>query len=379
MPKLYAIHGSTDRGAIYDGCVRLNAALARLGYATEMAPYLKPREGLVPFFRTLFAFVRQHKHENAVFLFHYPGWQQVAQYCLIPQLVFLTLRWGCKGRVILNIHDISKFNPGIRSVFIPLLLGCHGAVFTTERERDSAWRMTRWLGVDIRRKSTVIGVGCNIEPAATIPDSRQRKGVVCFGHIRTEKGIEAFLDVAERLHQQQNATPFYLIGNLENWDLGRYRYATSVMARIYRLPADMERTLSRCTNSADYKTLLSTLGDADKRLPNVTLALDEDIATITRLISHCRYALMLFPDGASMRRGSLQYVLANRCVTLTSWSDQTDDAIRRVTLEAGSMDNILRVITSDDDYSQLLAGIDGYMKAISWDNIAAAYRDFFTR
>jgi hypothetical protein len=345
------IQGQRPKSAIHDHCRVLCAHLQSLGIAAGVAP---PE-----------SVSRLRSSPAAVFHLHYPGWPLSLQLLALPHRLGLRLR---REALVVTIHDLTKFAWPLRLGFVPLLLCARRLIFSTAAELQAAKHLMRWLGCDIARKSHLIPIGSSIPKSSTAQGARA--GVAYFGHIRSGKGIETVLDAAHIMHSGGRSDPFFIIGNIETCDALRFRYAASLAARVWNLTEAQRRGLHACTNSQEFAHLLQALPGSHKRLPNVTWLIDADEHACADTLARCRFALMPFADGASLRRSSLQAALINGCITLTTWGPQTDDMIKAVTLRIASAADAVDIITHRDDFSALEHAMTIHEARIDWRTIA---------
>jgi hypothetical protein len=179
------------------------------------------------------------------------------------------------------------------------------------------------------------------------------------------------------MHHAGRSDPFTLIGNIETCDYLRFRYATSLLARVYHLSPELRIQLQQCRSSEEFAVIVGTLSLGEKILPNVTWLMNADESTCADTIASHRFALMPFTDGASMRRSSLQAVLLNRCITLTTWGKQTDDILKAITLQVTTPEDALQIFLREDDFKPLADAMKTHEARIDWNRIAAQHKHVF--
>lgn len=259
-PTICMIQGQQPQSAIYDYCQQLSKALEQQNLTCVFAPQ-PPNRSVLPYAKSMLGFLSEQKKQNTIFHLHYPGWPLRLQLLCFPQLLMLFL---LKKPVITTIHDLTKFSPVIRLLYIPLLLLSRQLIFATPMEQEAAQRVVAWLGCNLGAKSHIIPIGSSITQSSNIPADANRTGVVYFGHIRSGKGIEFFLDTAEKMHHAGRSDSFTIIGNIETCDYFRFRYATSLLARVYRLNSELLSHLQQCQSSDEFAKIVATLNPADK-------------------------------------------------------------------------------------------------------------------
>lgn len=366
-PTIGMIQGQHPTSAIFDYCQQLSRALGEQKVETEMAPLCPRRGGLWSYFTQMRDFIRTRSTTNSIFHIHYPGWPLRLQLMFFPQIIAFALS---KNHLVTTIHDLTKFPSFIHVLFIPFFLWSRQLIFANEMELAAAQRLMDKFGYDIRSKSHLIPIGSSITRCDAPPASETRKGVVYFGHIRSGKGLEFFLDTAEKMRRLGRSDPFTIIGNIETCDYFRFRYATALASRVYRLTPAMKKSLRKCKTSAAFANVLASLDPSLKTMPNVSWVVNKDEKTCASAIASHRFALMPFKDGASMRRSSLQAVLLNGCITLTTWGRQTDDILKAITLNVTSPDDALALLKDQHHFHPLTEAMQSHEARIDWKAIA---------
>jgi glycosyltransferase involved in cell wall biosynthesis len=240
--------------------------------------------------------------------------------------------------LVVTLHEFSTARILRKAADLGVCARARHVVLTTDTEHRAVCRAYPPLG----RRSSVIPIGSNIPGREWQP--REAFGVVYFGQIRPEKGIEEFLDLAEAAAGV--AATFQIVGS----PLPRFQdYFESVRTRA------------------------ASLG--------VTLLLGASEQDVSAALATASLCYLPFPDGATMRRGSLMAALECGVPVLTTVSDQTPPALRACitpaadTLEASG---ILRRAVNDRDFHRSLqrnharSGLDN-----RWDSIASQYVDLF--
>ena len=204
---------------------------------------------------------------------------------LLPHLLGVA---GAAPHAVVTLHEHSALPRVQRAANRLFPAVVDRIVFTTAYE-------ARAFGA--KPGTPVITIGSNVP---VHPGTPARDGTVLyFGQIRPGKGLEAFLALARLAAETGESWRFTVIGSTP-W---RWRdYAAGIRAQ---------------SASVDW---------ADD-LPFAAVA--EAMATATA-------AYLPFPDGASLRRGSLIAALANGLPVIAPAGPGTTAALRAVLLEAGS-------------------------------------------
>jgi glycosyltransferase involved in cell wall biosynthesis len=216
----------------------------------------------------------------------------------------------------------------------------HLIIFTTRFERDFAASECPWIA----GKTAIIPIGSNIPVAQ---GEYQRSVDVCyFGNIAPGKGIESFLSVCSRLPK---GTTISLIGG------------TSPSLQEY-----WEDIVARCR----------TLG--------VSIRLNEKPQVIASLLSSARIALLPFPDGISMRRGSALAAMANGALVVTTAPARDAYLFTSISHCCASEEEMvfsIQAILSDapDNYNRMQSAAREYAEQFAWPRIARLLLDSITK
>ncbi|SEH32663.1 glycosyltransferase [Magnetospirillum fulvum] len=209
-----------------------------------------------------------------------------------------------RRRVFLTLHEFEQFN-ALRKIYILLFkLFTNSVVFTNEHERKVFHRFFPWRGGD----GHIIPIGNNIDVAA-FGGVVRRQRLIYFGQIIDGKGLEAFIDVVERLRGRGNSVPCAIIGTVPD--------AESAIARVVRSAAE----------AFDITLFEGLPADA-----------------VSRELQASSVAFLPFPDGISDRRGSALACLKHGLAVVTCHSHLTPDWLRRTTYGVTDPDGALACI-----------------------------------
>ena len=210
---------------------------------------------------------------------------------LVPHLLVafgrLTGRWS----TILALHEFTSLTRKSRTALALASRFARGIVFTTQAEREAALAHALFAA---RAPTRVVPILSNI-PFTPAPRPFEQRSIelAYFGHIRPNKGLEAFL-----------AT----IGRLRSQDGGRTR-----VAMVGMVPAGYE-----------------SFGDsiaAGCRAVGCELILDRDESTVAALLNDIRILYLPFPDGVSARRGSVLAGFGNGALVAAPLGPATPPAL----------------------------------------------------
>jgi glycosyltransferase involved in cell wall biosynthesis len=244
--------------------------------------------------------------------------------------------------VVVTLHEYALFRWYRRLWFSPFAHRCAARIFTMDNEQN----------LFQRRFPARRGLDLTIEIASNIPASaptRRQSGRVCyFGLIWPGKGVEDFLDLCLAARANAADLTFELIGAVPEH---HQRYADEILRRA-----------SACG-------------------VHISLGLpDEGVAD---RLANASFAYLPFPDGASVKRGTLAAAVVNGLIVVTRHSSITPEWIRWTTLEADTADDaldvILRLQNSSHFRSEMKTRVGQAATRFHWDTIARRHLDLYQR
>jgi len=264
---------------VRDYAIRLAQALCDAGVdAQVMAPASWGFRNTVAFARTLRA------QRLDVLHLQYPSIGH--RHSLMPHGLGLT---GAARRVVVTLHEHSALGRMQRVANNLFRVTANRVVFTTNYE-------ARAFGA--APQSPVIPIGSNVPTHQG--DAERNDTVLYFGQIRPGKGIEGFIDLAILSAGVGEPTRFVVLGSTPP----RWRgYARALSAQA---PA------------------------------NVTWIEDAPASVVAHAMATAEAAFLPFPDGASLRRGSLLAALTNGLPVIAPFGAATTEDLRAVLLPADS-------------------------------------------
>lgn len=253
-------------------------------------------------------------------------------FSFLPLLLMLFLP---KQKLVLTLHELSSRTFKARIYTYALILMAKQIILTTNDEH----KFLKKNSIFKKKRVTVINIGSNIPTSANANRkfNEREYSVGYFGHIRPHKGIEDFLLCINLLRDRGMAVKSYLMGQI--------------------VPK--------------YESYASTqLAEADQL--NVISILNSSAMITAEKLTHCKILFLPFPDGISIRRGSMMAAALNGCeiVSYFSNSSTTNAFFSRYshlvsnTTEAAFM--IERLINGQ---TNLLAD-SHFGNLFSWDRIA---------
>jgi glycosyltransferase involved in cell wall biosynthesis len=245
---------------------------------------------------------------------------------LIPFLCLLLARKN-GARTLLTLHEYSEAHLLRRIALQVFSRFTHHLIFTSHFERERFLKLNNKLNPP----HSIIHIGSNILPL-TPPLMEKEERILLFGLIRPGKGIESFIQLARLAHQQNLDYEFTLIGQIPD---GEREYA----GHIRHLMADLPRL-----------SFFENLSASDA----------------SRYLSTSKYAYLIYPDGASFRRGSLLACLFHNITVFTNKGRQTPSEMSRVCYQINSPHEALKYLAlkREKKIDQL------FLEQFTWDHIA---------
>jgi len=237
------------------------------------------------------------------------------------------------AKKVVTLHEFSRASMKGKAAMYLFFLVADWIIFTTEYERTRACRIAPW----IRAKSSTVHIASNIPMRDT---SIRDTDIVYFGHICRSKGLEEFASIID--HLGRDNLKIQVIGQIMP---GEEAYVAGMLERFESLGAE--------------------------------IILGRSASEVSCLLSQARIAVLPFPDGMSLRRGSALAAMGNGALLLTTFSS-TDAAVLegKCLMARNTVD--LRVLLNrvlDDYYSYDSIRIAGreLARSFSWDRVLAAY------
>lgn len=221
------------------------------------------------------------------------------RYSLLPHVLGLTKE---SRPLVVTLHEFSRLPAVQRHSLHAFRVTADHLVFTTDAERGDFERFSTRGAV----RST-IPIGANIPSAGEVYD--RDLTVIYFGQIRPKRGLEAFLELAKASHEARRPYRFCIIGSAVD----------------------------------KHDGYLERLRVAHADLPLEWL---QDLApeTVARQMSKAFAAYLPFPDGASLRRGSLLAALANGLLVLSTVGSATPFDVTEICLMTEEPRNALSTL-----------------------------------
>jgi|GEM_PF-501974 len=266
-----------------------------------------------------------------VVLMHYPT--DAFRFGFAPHLFALLSR---RAPLVVTLHEFSAGHPLRKLSVAAITLRAKAVVVTTESEKTALLAWFPWL----RRRIYIVPIASNI------PEREWRKPdrftVSFFGQIRPLKGVEFFLDCARLAAEAGLPWRFRLFGSVVKQNRGYF---------------------------AEIAPVVEAAG--------IELSLDASGEEVADGLAHSSAALLEYPDGATLRRGSLLAAAGCGTPIATRHSPETPAFVAENTLSIDSPAQALaalRRLADDDAMLQDLHDRAIRIKAsTSWDATQSAY------
>jgi glycosyltransferase involved in cell wall biosynthesis len=239
---------------------------------------------------------------------------------------------------VVTMHEFSRKSRHGQALCRAMFAAADLVVFTSEEERRAGERVfPRHAG-----KFAVIPIASNV-PEHPVEVERTTD-LVYFGLIRAGKGIEEFLDAAERLAGPGRT--IRLIGRVPD-----------------PLPAECAALLERA------------------RGLDIGVRLDADLDAVAGELAAARVALLPFPDGMSERRGSALAAMLNGAAVVTTAPDHGRDLFDPLCLMAERANELPslaeRALAGRDE--AMIGRARDHARERSWGAIAGAHVAHYAR
>lgn len=259
---------------------------------------------------------------------------------LAPQ--WFALRHLCP--VVLSLHEFVHAH-WTRQWSLHGFRRADAVIFTAQEERHAAERFLR-----LPNSVSVIPIGSNI-PVCRTDLAREEDTIVFFGLIRPGKGVEEFLRMAAEL----NTNP------------GKRAWKFKVVGAV---PEGREDYCQACRAEA---------------LDRVEWILNAPAEEVSRHLRSARFAYLHYPDGASVRRGSLLAALEHGLTVLSNPTGPDSPEIGRLVVPCvgpqeaarwlashgmGTAGSVIRPETDD--------AVQAFLAARAWPEIARKHLAVYT-
>ena len=252
-------------------------------------------------------------------------------YSIVPQLLCLLMR---RIKKVVTLHEFTRVSTKAKMAIYLFFLFADWMVFTTDQERNAACRVASW----IRNRSCVVPIASNIPVS-----SNHIAGidVVYFGHIRPVKGLEEFTSMVQAIMEQRRIT-VRVIGQTVR---GYEEYASVILERLKFL--GVEVILNRPANE------------------------------VSTLLAHAKIALLPFPDGMSLRRGTALAAMGNGALLVTRVPVNGSDEFTDICLMAHDppelCDLTMKALDDYEAYNTIRVSGQNFAQSFTQESIASSY------
>lgn len=258
-------------------------------------------------------------------------------YSILPQLLCCCLR---KTTTVVTLHEFSRKSLKGKVAISLFFLAADWIIFTADLERDYVCRIAPW----VRRRSCVIPISSNIPIRS--PQAREAD-IVYFGLIRPEKGLEEFVNIIQKLSSRPELVT-RVIGQLVP---GYEQYASAILDRLRNVGAE--------------------------------IILGKTVDEVSQLLCRARVALLPFPDGMSLRRGSALAAMGNGALLITTPATSEAEVMKGICVMSATEDGlaaaVLRAVDGDPSLEAIrLAGQD-FARNTSWSTVTSSYAKVMNR
>jgi glycosyltransferase involved in cell wall biosynthesis len=245
------------------------------------------------------------------------------------------------------------FGPSLVPHFLGMVSAARGFVVTLQRAANKLFAATAdslIFTTDYEARAYAAGPGCKIIPIGSNvpvhPQERQRDTTVLyFGQIRPNKGIEDFIELATLSASAGEPFRFAVIGTAPP---KRVDYCAALRARA---PSDL-----------DWMA-------------------DVPLEQVARAMAGAFAAVLPFPDGAGLRRGSLLAALLNGLPVVTKFGPSTTDELRSVLFQAptveAALDQLRALRAAPELARQRAAAGRALVQRFDWTTIAHRHDDVY--
>lgn len=309
-------------------------------YATQLTRHLKEqgvevRQVILERIRDLPRTVRAIG-ANATAHVQYPmlAWRRSAT----PLLLLLWLKWRGHRQTVLTLHEFSRSHWARRMVCVLLMRLSPAVVNTTSIEAES---MQRWLPGKVR--SETIPIASNITLASIAPINQVRSGIIFFGLLAPNKGLEHFLSITQPWTQTNAVVSVigHLVPSHEAWMEGIVRQFPGV-------------------------SFFHSLADHE----------------VSRRLRQGLVALLPYPDGISERRGSALAALEHGLQVVTTGGRGTTPELAQICHIMNDEAHARQLIQALLNSSQIHvngAQVSKYLSERTWPAVARHHRELYAQ
>lgn len=262
---------------------------------------------------------------NSSLIMQYPA---LAYRSSILPILYALLSKLRRIKLISVIHENSEVSMSRRTLNRAITLLSNRVIVTNKVEYNS-------LSFRVQKKTSIIPIGANTLGIAPNPDQKPLNNrVVFFGLIRKDKGIEEFIELIDS--DKSSKFKYVFVAGTTNLDQS---YTEDVLKKL--------------------------------EARNVELHLNKNLTTVHNLLCCCTYSFLVYPDGASERRGSLLAAFKAGCIVFSNNGRQTPNLIQKVII-APSYVALSEIHDSSDENKRAhITRSISTSQCYAWDKIAS--------
>ena len=195
-------------------------------------------------------------------------------------------------------------------------------IFLDNSDKDNAYIFANQSLKSKIQQGSVIPVLPTIEQVTSIDPLMREKNIVCFGMIRTGKGLGLVIELAKQLKAQQiHDKKVLVIGALQE-TRGSLKELKRLMQSLY---TTKEQDIEAKTTVNELKTLLIQYNSDPTIIKELPLEIHVDVPKqeLKALFNRCTYAFMPAYRGATLRNSSISSCIAQHFIVYSHVSEIT--------------------------------------------------------
>lgn len=315
---LFLVPSSKSSCGIYDYSKNLFKYLGMYNIETKECLV---GEKIIDWIKLLFKF------NHHFFILQYPAG---AYRKSLSPVIFAVLCMFSKNKLLTILHENSEAS-FFRKVLNKIIIYASDILVLTNDYEFSH------LPSYAKKKSHVIPIGSNTPGLSPTVDNKViNNRIVFFGLIRKNKGIEEFINLIKK--DEEHIFQYVFVGGTTDVDDS---YTSEILMKLEN--------------------------------QDVELHINKELSVVHDILLSCTYAYLIYPDGASERRGSLLAAFKAGCIIFSNKERQTPDFIARVINEP-NFDSIAKIHNSKDVDKKTLINLSLLINdKFSWDTIATEF------
>lgn len=259
-------------------------------------------------------------------------------YSLLPLLLVLI-----KNPVI-TLHEYSQVHPLRKLIEAFMMLFSTKVIVTTEHEKSVVSK----IFFNIKRKTEVVPVFSAFPPIQNDISFNKRNGVIFFGLMRPNKGVEEFIELAKLLAENDNNLPIHVYSAIP-------RGGIDYFDKMKKLSANLD--INWCMN--------------------------KDLDEVSKGMSAAKYAYLDFPDGVSARRSSFMAAISHGLLVFSKKGLMTPINLNKSFINVQTPNQVKDKINYFENNLEEAKKVSEYAEMMSKDysvaNIAKLHSEIYCR